>query len=862
MALRVWLPLNGNLNNKGLTDIGQPVVSSWTEASGGKLGQCYKGYAVYHLGSDFLQNKWTIAAWVKADSAWSQYNDMILCKNTSTSTDCQFYLSIVGGSKLNIGVNLHNQQYEYAYNFAVATWYHIAASFDGANYYLYLNGELVKTGADTSTYTTPALNLTINGRSSSAEGQFTGNSKYVNDVRVYDECLSYKQIKDIYKGLICHYKLDNRYNTKNLIVNGYGELGSLGWYDANKISTTEIPSGVDDVKASFYGGNSTATTEYISIIPYHSYTISAYIKSSGPTSGTTYPSILPYDVDKNFIAHHHTRIGFDTKTATTLTQPLSPGDTVIYATDLSQWSTATNNYYYHAAIFGYKDSTGYVYPDLEYTQDSPVFGSYSDKTHIDKTNNTITLNSAYTGAYRPAGTVICQSTEGSTYYYPFGGLKLADLSDWVFKTSTFTPKYDNRLRWAKYFRYSTYGNTYQAAIKLIDNTIDSNPLIDTSGYSRLTSTTGMPTYSIDSPRFDGSTYFNGTSYYQTTSPSTEAFTISFWVKWNVIPSGQSVVYVDYKSRTGFGLMSSGMLCSSGGINSKTFSKANITVNTWYHVVIVNPDGLNTSTNRDLYINGVKQTALTSTSNWTFGIDYLQIGKRSTTSDGFNGCINDFRMYCTILSEDDILTLYKTSSIIDNEGNVYPYELLDTKVNIFKTENIQKYTPGRSGNGYGQIVTRAGENAIAINPSTFYQKTETGKGIILRDEILPNTQYFIDAWIDGDDVVYNNENRYQGLKVVYTDNTVTNLTVKGDQTNPKGFQHVQLLTDKTKSVYCIEQTYYVSIPNYYRWDTVICPVNKHIINKNGQWISTDIITNSNIAKIHQSGNTYATDILEI
>ena len=87
-------------------------------------------------------------------------------------------------------------------------------------------------------------------------------------------------------------------------------------------------------KASFYGGN--MTQEYIPITPKHSYTISAYIKSSGGTSGDTYPSIYPYDADKKFISNAHCPDGFLPTTLTTLSQPLNPGDTVIYATNLSQ----------------------------------------------------------------------------------------------------------------------------------------------------------------------------------------------------------------------------------------------------------------------------------------------------------------------------------------------------------------------------------------------------------------------------------------------------------------------------------------------------------------------------------------------
>ena len=40
---------------------------------------------------------------------------------------------------------------------------------------------------------------------------------------------------------------------------------------------------------------------------------------------------------------------------------------------------------------------------------------------------------------------------------------------------------------------------------------------------------------------------------------------------------------------------------------------------------------------------------------------------------FVGSISDVRLYATALSAEDILTMYKTSGIIDNKGNVYAYE---------------------------------------------------------------------------------------------------------------------------------------------------------------------------------------------
>ncbi len=199
---------------------------------------------------------------------------------------------------------------------------------------------------------------------------------------------------------------------------------------------------------------------------------------------------------------------------------------------------------------------------------------------------------------------------------------------------------------------------------------------DTSGLLYNGVTTGAAlTYNSDTSRYNVCSHFVGTNYIYLTSPSAEAVSISLWVKWDSIPSGQSVVFMDYKSRIGFGLMSTGILCGSVSGSYYTFSKANIQANKWYHFVIVSPNGA-TNTTRKLYINGVEQTATSNTSQWTYTIDQLQIGKRSTTSDGFVGCISDFRMYATVLTTEDIVELYNTAASLANNGTLFAYDFVE------------------------------------------------------------------------------------------------------------------------------------------------------------------------------------------
>ena len=480
---KLWLPLTKNILNYG-TKPSNITVNNVTANTNGKLGGCYGFNGSSLLGThDFISNntnEWTFACWMKLN-ATTAGQTLFSCRTSATQNGFTiFYYGsqwlIDDGARWTVTPTI---------TIAKDTWYHVCVvRKKGVGKYLYINGVLDSSTTTTGTPTIVNPNIYSIGMSQNSATTVSGNSLngYLNDVRFYDRALSVAEIKNIAKGLIVHYKLDDAQSSDNLITNGFGELGSENWTSTSAISTTEIPSGHPEIKASFYSAN--MTKEYIPVSSTHSYTISGYIKASSGATGNTYPSIYPYDIDKKFIQNYNAA-GFSPSTATTLTQPLKKGDTVLHAADLSAWSTSTTSYAYRVAIFGYKNSFGEVYDDLIYTQDAPAFGTYSDKSHIDKENNTITLNAAFTGEDRPIGTKICQTSEGGTYYYPWGGINVTSISDWVYKTATIKPSTIPRLKAAAYFRWSTYGRCYIAGNKLVDNFFHDDRVIDSSGLNKL-----------------------------------------------------------------------------------------------------------------------------------------------------------------------------------------------------------------------------------------------------------------------------------------------------------------------------------------------------------------------------------------
>lgn len=195
-----------------------------------------------------------------------------------------------------------------------------------------------------------------------------------------------------------------------------------------------------------------------------------------------------------------------------------------------------------------------------------------------------------------------------------------------------------------------------------------------------------------SPKYDKHTQFSTTSYIKCTSPTAEVRSASFWLKIPSIPTtSQSlyqIVFVDYKSKLGFCIGRSNYFTTSvGGTDyySARYSTTPITVDNWHHIVVVNTGTSYTSMTRNVYIDGVLQTPLTTTDYWNYDVDELQIGRRSTANNYTTNEISDLRLYATALSDDDVMHLYKTSASIDNLAGFHTFEIEEKN----HTPSIQK-----------------------------------------------------------------------------------------------------------------------------------------------------------------------------
>lgn len=234
MSLQVWLPLNGDLHNQGLSNV-IATNNGATIDNSGKIGKCYSfdGIDDYFTLTNINCNAWaqcTIAFWCYPTN---NFNYIFLIRGGGAH---RFRIS---GDGLVFRDTNHSNQANVPFNATINinTWNHIVCAYNRGEVFIYINGVL--TNHSTTYYNSASVLLSdlneyriARQQSTSADNYYTGK---INDFRIYDHCLSPKEVEEISKGLILHYKLDN---------NGMGNPNLLkGNYHVTTTSTSNNPIG-------------------------------------------------------------------------------------------------------------------------------------------------------------------------------------------------------------------------------------------------------------------------------------------------------------------------------------------------------------------------------------------------------------------------------------------------------------------------------------------------------------------------------------------------------------------------------------------------------------------------------------------
>ena len=223
MSLQVWLPLNGNLDNLGLDDIifSQNTVSSYEQGKIGKALQIKNSNIDFTVSSLVDAKIFSVAFWYKAitdQSITTNWNKILrfTTKNADGTAGSDFRFESSYGTASSYSVSVHNNASQSlgSVGHVIVTqkdqWHHICWTHTPEKNLTYLDGTLLITHEGAAG--------TINGRIIIA-----GSSPYpnglMNDLRIYDHCLSPKEVKEIAKGLVAHYPLNDGIGNENLILN-------------------------------------------------------------------------------------------------------------------------------------------------------------------------------------------------------------------------------------------------------------------------------------------------------------------------------------------------------------------------------------------------------------------------------------------------------------------------------------------------------------------------------------------------------------------------------------------------------------------------------------------------------------------
>ena len=603
--LKVWFPGTNDTEDYGLGGT-QWINDNVVIADDGKLGKClsFNGSNSRLSTTNFeLSNNWSFACWVKDDSSVTNWRLLIMLNTTGSDADTQmsFWLH-TGEKRFEVCAN---GRYVSTVKYVPGQWNHFAATYDGLQILVYLNGVKVYTLSDSNEQLV-RHNLTIGARGTNANGGHEEATSYfyglVNDLRIWDnQVISPREIKELSKGLVLHYPLAMP-GQENLVTgSNTNSTATNKWFGNSAVGGNTSTIEVDET-----GTNCVKVTRDSTVQSSWDFLSYNALLSNQLKTNTTYT--VSFDA-KPSVDGTINLVGFRNSNATNnMTASVTQVQSSLLA---NKW----NHCVYHCTTLDSFD---------EITISGQVV-YLSRSTSLKGVNTTVLFKN-----------IKVEEGEIATPWIP---------------NSTDTA-------------YSTLG--FNDGIEY-----------DVSGYQHNGTKVGVITYDSDTPRYNTSAVFNGTtSFIQSDSLPSETISVSFWMK-KIGSASAYIVFADYNTKLCFGLENNDHF--NTGITSSprctTFSKSAITINEWQHVVLIKT-GANT---RRLYVNGVEQSPV-SENFWTHTPKTLLIGCRemnSTKGYYFNGQLADFRAYTTELSADDALELYQTGASLSNNGTLLGYEYVET-----------------------------------------------------------------------------------------------------------------------------------------------------------------------------------------
>lgn len=241
MSLAVWLPFTENAKTQGLEYTNFSTVDSGnaTLTSGGKIGKCYSSSAGALVSESKINlgTQISMFAWVNPTSL----GNMAVCgqlrgtAGSSNSGGTGACLSINGSGAIvaTVGVNYAASGGSMV---SVGVWTHIGFTLHDKIVKFYKNGQEVSSATLANTYTAISDFFGVFGgalssgsptsRTVNAANIFKGK---LNDVRAFSHACSAKEVKEMAKGIVLHYKFDDDTILRSTIYDcsGYRNNGTV-----------------------------------------------------------------------------------------------------------------------------------------------------------------------------------------------------------------------------------------------------------------------------------------------------------------------------------------------------------------------------------------------------------------------------------------------------------------------------------------------------------------------------------------------------------------------------------------------------------------------------------------------------------
>ena len=232
----VWLPLNGSLINNGI-DNSAKITCENAKYVDGKIGKCINiekyqsDTASFSMLNNISQFSFSCWLYIDAGKTFTNYHSFFRIGFIADGFDSNIRIEhtnsagafqVIFNKSATSGSNATNYYYVGGSSVdARDKWCHITVTNDGANVKTYINGSLSITTPVSSIYATGMLNGTFILGSS-------GSSVRLNDLRIYDEALTPRQISLISQCLVMHYPLDHDWSTSVVYdCSGYGHDGTV-----------------------------------------------------------------------------------------------------------------------------------------------------------------------------------------------------------------------------------------------------------------------------------------------------------------------------------------------------------------------------------------------------------------------------------------------------------------------------------------------------------------------------------------------------------------------------------------------------------------------------------------------------------